>query len=90
MTSVNYKRCYPEITTVALRARAFRHGDMFYRFTPIPAARMRDVPSRVLEMSLSGGSVRSVGRDVRLAMVDECGVLVRLLTMGRMSTSVHG
>jgi hypothetical protein len=39
---------------------------------------------------LSGGSVRRVRREVRLAMVDECGVPVRLMTMGRMSTSVPG
>jgi hypothetical protein len=51
---------------------------------------MRDVSSRALEMSLSGGSVRRVWREVRLAMVDECGVPVRLMTMGRMSTSVPG
>jgi hypothetical protein len=36
------------------------------------------------------GSVRAVSREVRLAMVDECGVPVRLMTMGRMSTMVHG
>jgi hypothetical protein len=51
---------------------------------------MRDVSSRALEMSLSGGSVRRVRREVKLAMVDECGVPVRLMTMGRMSTSVPG
>jgi hypothetical protein len=51
---------------------------------------MRDVSSRALEMSLSGGSMRSVSREVRLTMVEECGVPVRLMTMGRMSTSVHG
>jgi hypothetical protein len=34
--------------------------------------------------------VRRVRREVILAMVDECGVLVRLMTMGRMSTSVPG
>jgi hypothetical protein len=49
---------------------------------------MRDVSSRALEISLSGGSVRSVSREVRLAMVNECGVPVRLMTMGKMSTSV--
>jgi hypothetical protein len=49
---------------------------------------MRDVPSRALEMSLSRGSLRRASRDVRLEMVDECGVPVRLVTMGRMSTSV--
>jgi hypothetical protein len=49
---------------------------------------MRDVSSRVLEMSLSEGSVRRVRREVRLVMVDECGVPVRLMTMRRMSTSV--
>jgi uncharacterized membrane protein (UPF0136 family) len=47
---------------------------------------MRDVSSRALEMSLLGGSVRAVSREVRLVMVDECGVPVRLMTMGRMST----
>ena len=51
---------------------------------------MRDVSSRALEMSLSGGSVRRVRREVRFAMVDECGVPVRLMTMGRMSTTVPG
>jgi len=51
---------------------------------------MRDVSRRVLVMSLSGGSVRRVSREVRLSMVDECGVPVRLMTMGRMSTSVPG
>jgi hypothetical protein len=51
---------------------------------------MRDVSSGALEMSLSGGSVRRVSREVRLAMVDERGVPVRLRTMGRMSTSVPG
>jgi hypothetical protein len=51
---------------------------------------MRDVSSRALEMSLSGGSVRRVSREVGLVMVDECGVPVRLMTMGRMSTSVLG
>jgi hypothetical protein len=49
---------------------------------------MRVVSSRVLEMSLSGGSVRAVSREVRLVMVDACGVPVRLMTMGRMSTTV--
>jgi hypothetical protein len=34
--------------------------------------------------------VSAEGREVRLAMVDECGVPVRLMTMGRMSTSVPG
>jgi hypothetical protein len=46
------------------------------------------VSSRGLETSLSGGSVRRVRREVRLAMVDVCGVPVRLMKMGRMSTSV--
>jgi hypothetical protein len=44
---------------------------------------MRDVLRRVLEMNLSGLSVQSVKREVRLVMVD-----VRLLTIGRMSVSV--
>jgi hypothetical protein len=43
---------------------------------------MRDVSSRALEMSFSGGYVRAVSREVRLVMVDECGVPVRLMTMG--------
>jgi hypothetical protein len=34
--------------------------------------------------------VRRVRREIRLVMVDECGVPVRLMTMGRMSTSVPG
>jgi hypothetical protein len=46
------------------------------------------VSSRALDMSLSGGSLRRVRREVRLAMVDERGVPVRLMTMGRMSTSL--
>jgi hypothetical protein len=41
---------------------------------------MRDESSRALEMSLSGGLVRRVRREVRLVMVDECGVPVRLMT----------
>jgi hypothetical protein len=49
---------------------------------------MRDLPSPTLEMSLLGWSLRRVSREVRLAMVDECGVAVRLMTMGRMPTSV--
>jgi hypothetical protein len=49
---------------------------------------MQDVPSRAFEMSLSGGFVRRVRREVRLVMVDECGVPVRLMTVGRMSTTV--
>jgi hypothetical protein len=52
-------------------------------------ARMRVVSRRILEMSLSCGSVRSVRRDVRLAMVDVLGVPVRVMTMGRMSISIH-
>jgi hypothetical protein len=51
---------------------------------------MRDVSSRTFDMSLSRGSVRRVRREVRLVMVDECGVPVRLMTTGRMSTSVPG
>jgi hypothetical protein len=51
---------------------------------------MRDVSSRAFEMRLSGGSVQRVSRDVRLVMVDDCGVPVRLMTMGRMSTAVPG
>jgi hypothetical protein len=49
---------------------------------------VRDVSSRAFGMSLSGETMRIVRREVRLAMVDECGVPVRLITMGRMSTSV--
>jgi hypothetical protein len=49
---------------------------------------MRHVSSRALEMGLSGGSVRRVSREVRLAMVDECGIPVRLVTTRRVSTSV--
>jgi hypothetical protein len=51
---------------------------------------MRDLSSRAFEMSLSGAYVRRVRREVRLVMVDKCGAPVRLMTMGRMSTSVHG
>jgi hypothetical protein len=50
---------------------------------------MRDVSSRAFEMSLLGGSVRRVSREVRLVMVDECGGPLRLMTMGRMSTAVR-
>jgi hypothetical protein len=46
------------------------------------------VSKRALEMSLSGGFVQAVSREVRLVMVEECGVHVRLMTMGRMSTTV--
>ena len=31
-----------------------------------------------------------MSREVRLVMVEECGVPVRLMTMGRMSTTVPG
>jgi hypothetical protein len=34
--------------------------------------------------------VRRARREVRLAMVDEWGVHERLVTIGRMPTSVHG
>jgi hypothetical protein len=51
---------------------------------------MRDVSRRAFEMSLSEGSVRRVRRKVRLVIVDECGVPVRLMTMVRMSTKVPG
>jgi hypothetical protein len=51
---------------------------------------MRDVSWRALETSLSGGSVRAVSREMRLVMVEECGVPVRVMTMGRMSTTVPG
>jgi hypothetical protein len=49
---------------------------------------IRNVSSLVLEMSLSGVSVRRVRREVRLVMVDVWGVFVRIMTMGKMSTSV--
>jgi hypothetical protein len=49
---------------------------------------MRDVSTRIFETSLSGGSMRRVRRKVRLAMGDECSVHMRLMTTGRMSTSV--
>jgi hypothetical protein len=45
---------------------------------------MRDVSRRAFKMSLSRGSVRRVRREVRLVMVDECGVPVHLMAMGRM------
>ena len=51
---------------------------------------MRDVSKCALEMSLSRGLVRAVSREVRLVMVEECGVPVRLMTIGRMSTTVPG
>jgi hypothetical protein len=41
-------------------------------------------------LNMSKGSVRVVSREVRLVMVVECGVPVRLITMGRMSTTVPG
>ena len=34
--------------------------------------------------------MRAVSREVRLVMVEECGVPVRLMTMGMMSTTVPG
>jgi hypothetical protein len=34
--------------------------------------------------------VRRVRREVRLVMIEECGVPVRLMTMGSMSTNVPG
>jgi hypothetical protein len=49
---------------------------------------MRVVSRRVLEMSLSGGSARSVSGEVRLVMVNVWGLSVRLMTMGRMSVLV--
>jgi hypothetical protein len=45
---------------------------------------------RVVETSLSVGSVRRANREVRLVIVKVWGVLVRLMTMGRMSNSVPG
>jgi hypothetical protein len=51
---------------------------------------MRDESIRDFEMSLSGGSMRRVRREVRLVMVAECGLPVRLMTMERMSISAHG
>jgi hypothetical protein len=47
---------------------------------------MRDVSRRAFEMNLlSGGYVWRVRREVRLVIVDECGVHALLMTMGRMS-----
>jgi hypothetical protein len=51
---------------------------------------MQAVSRRVLGMSLSGGSVRSVRRKMRLVIVDMWGVPVRLMTMRGMSMSVTG
>jgi hypothetical protein len=51
---------------------------------------MRKNLRRAVEISLSGGPVRSVRKEVRLVMVDVWGVHVRLMAMGRMSTYVHG
>jgi hypothetical protein len=51
---------------------------------------LRDESSGDFDMRLSGGSVRRVRRELGLVMVDECCVPVRLMAMGRMSTSVHG
>jgi hypothetical protein len=51
---------------------------------------MRDVSSRVFKMSLSGGSVQRVRRQMKLEMVDVWGVHVRLMTMGKVSTSMLG
>jgi threonine/homoserine efflux transporter RhtA len=51
---------------------------------------MRAHSRRVFEISLSGGSLRSVRREVKLVIVDEWGVHVRLMTMGRMSIYVRG
>jgi hypothetical protein len=70
--------------------------DVVYEYEmmqPLDSVRVElcvDVSRRVFETSLSGGSMRRVRREVRLVMVDECGVPVRLMKMGRMSTSVHG
>jgi hypothetical protein len=49
---------------------------------------MRVVSRRVLEISLSGGCVRSVRSEVMLVTVDVWGVPVRIMTMGRISISV--
>jgi hypothetical protein len=49
---------------------------------------MRGVSRLVFDIILSGGSVRMVSSDVRLAILDTRGVPVRLMTMGRMSISV--
>jgi hypothetical protein len=51
---------------------------------------MRAVSSRDFDISLSGGSVRRVRREVRLATMEVWGVHVRLMMMGRMSTVVPG
>jgi hypothetical protein len=53
-------------------------------------SRVRDASSSLFEMILSGGSVRRLRREVGLAMVDPWGAPVRLMTMGRMSTSMPG
>jgi hypothetical protein len=42
---------------------------------------MRVLSSRVFEMSLCGGSVRRVRREVRLVMVDGLGVHMRRMTI---------
>jgi hypothetical protein len=41
-------------------------------------------------LTLSWGSVPRVMSDVMLTIVDVCGVPVRLMTMGRISISMHG
>jgi hypothetical protein len=42
---------------------------------------MRDVSSRAFEMSLSGGSVRRVRREVRLVVVDECACIISFVDL---------
>jgi hypothetical protein len=49
---------------------------------------MRADSRRVLEISLSGGSMHNVKREVRLVLVDVWGGSVRLVTMGRTSIYV--
>jgi hypothetical protein len=48
------------------------------------------VASRMCETCLPGGLLQRVRREVRLVIGDVWGVRVRLMTMGRMSTSVPG
>jgi hypothetical protein len=49
---------------------------------------MRVVSKRNLNMILLKGSVRRMRSEVRHAIKDGCWVLVRLMAMGRMSTSM--
>jgi hypothetical protein len=51
---------------------------------------MRDVPSHVLEINLSGGVGVEGEEEVRLAMVEVWEVPLRLMMTGKMSTVVPG